>query len=235
MPKGIWWARLITLGFLNIGGFFYCLFYAATHLPGGIAALLMSCQPIIVMFLSWKILQADLSKQHLVAGILGILGISLLVINNIASLNIIGVIIALLGALSMALGVVLTKQWGRPSSMSVMGFTGWQLFCGGLLLLPITLIAEDLPHNITIENSIGYAYLCLLGAILSYFLWFRGIERIPATSVSFLGLLSSVSACILGYVILGEAFTTLQLIGIAVITASITLATIQSKAQPKTQ
>lgn len=42
LPKGHWWWRIAILGFLNIGFFFYCLFYAATYLPGGMAALVMS-------------------------------------------------------------------------------------------------------------------------------------------------------------------------------------------------
>lgn len=229
VPIGIWWVRLAILGSLNIGLFFYCLFYAATHLPGGIAALLMSWQPILVVLLSWKILHSKASWQHILAGLLGVMGIALLVFNHSGLLNITAVIVALLGAVSMALGVVLTKKWGRPSNMSLIGFTGWQLFFGGLLLLPITLLLEGIPQDISVKNSVGYAYLSFFGAILSYFLWFRGIEKIPAISVSFLGLLSSVSACILGYFILDEAFTRLQLLGVVVIILSIALANVLPK------
>lgn len=32
-PVGMWWSRIAILGFLNIGLFFYCLFFAATYLP----------------------------------------------------------------------------------------------------------------------------------------------------------------------------------------------------------
>ena len=50
-PHGIWWWRAIVLGVLNIGAFFYFLFVAAYHLPGGVAALVMSVQPMIVLVL----------------------------------------------------------------------------------------------------------------------------------------------------------------------------------------
>ncbi len=34
LPERMWLLRLALLGFLNIGLFFYCLFFAATYLPG---------------------------------------------------------------------------------------------------------------------------------------------------------------------------------------------------------
>ncbi len=224
LPSGHWWVRLPILGFLNIGFFFYCLFYAATYLPGGMAALIMSIQPILVMGLSYVLLNNKLSSKQILASFVGMMGIALLVLNNHAALNLNGIIVGLFGTVSMSLGVVMTKRWGRPKGMTMLGFTGWQLFFGGLLLLPIALTVEHLPATLTLKNYLGYSYLCLFGAIISYSLWFRGIEKLPTTSLSFLGFLSSVSAVILGYVILNQSLTWLQLCGAVAIFVSILLA-----------
>lgn len=51
LPSGSWWWRALVLGALNIGVFFYLLFVAAYHLPGGVAALVGSIQPIFVLLL----------------------------------------------------------------------------------------------------------------------------------------------------------------------------------------
>lgn len=229
LPKGHWWWRIALLGFLNIGFFFYCLFYAATYLPGGMAALVMSSQALMVIVLSRFLLNSALTSQHVLAGIIGITGIGLLVLNNHADLNRTGIFIALLGTLSMALGVVLTKKWGRPKEMSLLGFTGWQLLFGGLMLAPVALSVEGIPNDISSINVLGYLYLGLIGAIVGYFLWFRGIEKLPAISISFLGFLSSVSACVLGYIFLQQAFTPSQLIGALAIFSSIILSNKTSK------
>lgn len=229
LPKGHWWLRLALLGFLNIGLFFYCLFYAATYLPGGMAALVMSSQALMVIVLSRFLLKSALTSQHILAGIIGITGIGLLVLNNHADLNRTGIFIALLGTLSMALGVVLTKKWGRPEEMSLLGFTGWQLLFGGLILAPVALSVEGIPNDISLTNVLGYLYLGIIGAIVGYFLWFRGIEKLPAISISFLGFLSSVSACVLGYIFLQQAFTPSQLIGALAIFSSIILSNKTSK------
>ncbi|EMX0223901.1 EamA family transporter [Vibrio fluvialis] len=230
-PTGLWWLRMAVLGFLNIGLFFYCLFFAATYLPGGMASMVMSIQPVIVMIMSWYLLRANFSSQQLIASGLGILGVGLLVLNSSAELNIEGMLTAILGTLSMALGVVLTKKWGRPTGMTILGFTGWQLLFGGIILLPVSLWLEGIPTQLTSINYLGYGYLSLIGAILGYFLWFRGIEKLPPVTVSFLGFLSSVSACFLGYLVLNQTLTWPQLLGALAILFSIVLATPRSSAQ----
>ncbi|EKO3481081.1 EamA family transporter [Vibrio fluvialis] len=230
-PTGLWWLRMAVLGFLNIGLFFYCLFFAATYLPGGMASMVMSIQPVIVMIMSWYLLSANFSSQQLIASGLGILGVGLLVLNSSAELNIEGMLTAILGTLSMALGVVLTKKWGRPTGMTMLGFTGWQLLFGGIILLPVSLWLEGIPTQLTSINYLGYGYLSLIGAILGYFLWFRGIEKLPPVTVSFLGFLSSVSACFLGYLVLNQTLTWPQLLGALAILFSIVLATPRSSAQ----
>lgn len=231
--SGLWWIRMAILGFLNIGLFFYCLFYAATYLPGGMASMVMSSQPIVVMLMSWYLLNTRFASKQLLASLFGISGVGLLVLNSSAELNVEGVIIAILGTLSMATGVVLTKKWGRPANMTMLGFTGWQLLFGGIILLPVSLWLEGVPSQLTSINYLGYAYLSVIGAMLGYYLWFRGIEKLPPVTVSFLGFLSSVSACVLGYFILNQTMTWPQLLGALSILLSIALAAPRLPVQAK--
>ncbi|MFT5879145.1 MAG: putative blue pigment (indigoidine) exporter [Moritella sp.] len=230
-PTGLWWLRMAVLGFLNIGLFFYCLFFAATYLPGGMASMVMSIQPVIVMIMSWYLLSTRFTSQQLTACGIGILGVGLLVLNSSVVLNIEGVLIAIIGTLSMGLGVVLTKKWGRPTGMTMLGFTGWQLLFGGIMLLPVSLGLEGFPTPLTSINYLGYGYLSLIGAILGYFLWFRGIEKLPPLTVSFIGFLSSISACFLGYLILNQTLNWSQLLGALAILFSIVLAAPRSSVQ----
>ncbi len=224
LPSRKWLLRLALLGLLNIGLFFYCLFFAATYLPGGMASIVMSVQPMIVILLSWKWLKSELSSRQVIASVAGFIGIVLLVLNSAVEISFAGIIVALIGTVSMACGVVLTKKWGRPSDLTLVSFTGWQLLFGGFMLLPVALWGEGLPEHLSASNYIGYLYLSVVGAILGYTLWFRGIEQLPPITVSFLGFLSSVSACVLGYFILGQTLTWLQLLGAVFVLVAITLA-----------
>jgi probable blue pigment (indigoidine) exporter len=95
-------------------------------------------------------------------------------------------------------------------------FTGWQLTAGGLLLVPVSLLAEGAPPALDGRAVAGYLYLGVIGTAVGYWLWFRGVGRLPATSAAFLTLLSPLSAAVIGWVALGQALSPLQVLGMAI-------------------
>ncbi|GAB1540124.1 EamA family transporter [Scytonema sp. NUACC21] len=219
LPKGIWWWRILILGILNIGLFQALLFVAAYRLPGGVAATAGSIQPLLVVLFSWLMLSEKPSKLSILAAAVGFLGVGLLVLDPNARLDGVGIFAALAGAVTMGLGTVLVKRWKRPVSLLV--FTAWQLAVGGIVLLPIALAIEGSFTHLSRINLLGFIYLGLIGTGLAYALWFRGIDKLKPTSVSYLGLLSPVIATIVGYVFLQQTFTLVQLIGVVIVLMSI--------------
>ncbi|WP_405794862.1 EamA family transporter [Streptomyces sp. NBC_01506] len=223
LPIGIWWWRALVLGVLNIGAFNFLLFTAAYRLPGGIAAMIMSAQPMLVVILAALLLGERIRPSHVLACATGAVGVGLLVFKGTASLDALGVLAAVGGALCMASGITLTKRWGRPEGVGLLTFTGWQLTAGGLALLPFWLSLEDLPDAVTGSHVIGFGYLVTLGAVLSYIVWFRGIERLPAVAISFLALGSPVVATVLGYLVKDQALSALQIVGLLVVFVAVVL------------
>ena len=227
LPRGAGWWKAFVLGALNIGAFFALLFYAAYRLPGGVAATLGAVQPLLVAALAVPLLGQRLSGRTLVYGLTGVVGVAMLVLRGDAALDGPGLLAGVAATASMAVGVVLTKRWGRP--VSLFSFTGWLLAAGGVLLLPLALVVEGLPHAVTVPNLAGFAYLAVVTTGLGYAVWLRGIERLPATSVSFLGLMSPVVATVAGWVALGEALTGWQLVGMLLALGSLVLAQLPSR------
>jgi len=236
-PQGIWWWRMLVLGCLNIGIFQALLFVAAYRLPGGVAATAGAVQPLLVVFFSWLAFGEKPSKRAILAAIAGFVGVGLLVLSPAARLDGVGVAAAITGAASMGLGTILTKRWKRPAPLLV--FTAWQLMVGGILLLPIALIVEGPFAQLTHTNLLGFLYLGLIGTGLAYAIWFRGIDKLTASAVSYLGLLSPVVAALIGFVVLNQTFTPLQLVGVAIVLTSILIgqqtrqSSRQSSAQPQ--
>lgn len=224
LPSGVWWWRALVLGVLNIGAFFYLLFVAAYHLPGGVAALMMSVQPMLVLLLSALLLKDKIQPKHVASCLLGAAGVALLVLQSRASLDTVGALAALAAAASMASGIVLTKRWGRPDGVGVLTFTGWQLTIGGLVLAPITLVAEGLPSHVTGANITAFVYLSMIGALFAYAIWFRGIDRLSAPAVSFLGFASPLVATTLGWIVLGQKLAPVQILGAAAVIVAVVLA-----------
>ena len=231
LPRGAWWWKSLVLGTLNIGVFFALLFLAAYRLPGGVAATMGAVQPLLVTVLAARILGDRVTGLRVAAGIAGVFGVALLVLQATARLDLLGVLAALGGAAVMAVGTVLAKRWGQPAHPLVS--TSWQLLAGGLVLVPVLLLVEGLPTEpLTPGNLAGYAYLAVLGTALSYTLWFRGIQNLPVASVAFLGLLSPVVAVACGWALLQQPLSFGQVVGAAIVLAAVVATNAVSPGRP---
>ncbi len=219
LPSGSWWWRACLLGFLNIGAFFALLFVAAFRLPGGVAATAGALQPIIASVLAAFLLGEVFTRRIAVAGAIGVFGVAMLVLGPDAALDPVGVAAALAGTVSMAAGVVLTKLWGRP--VDLITFTGWQLTVGGLMLVPVVLITEGLPSELSGRNLVGFFWLAVIGTGLAYVNWFRGVGRLPVSMASFLALLSPLVATTIGWLALDERLSPLQVLGAVLVLVAV--------------
>ncbi|MFF8383386.1 EamA family transporter [Streptomyces kanasensis] len=216
LPRGAWWWRSAVLGALNIGAFFPLLFLAAYRLPGGVAAVVGSVGPLFVVGLAALLLGERPTVRALSAATAAAFGVSLVVLTAGAAFDWVGVVAGLASSASMSVGTVLTKRWGRPAGTGPLAMTGWQLTAGGLVIAPVAFLVEGAPPALDGGALLGYAYLALANTAVAYWLWFRGIGRLSATSVTLLGPLSPLTAAVVGWVALGQSLGPVQLVGMAV-------------------
>lgn len=214
LPRGDWWWKSLVLGTLNMAAFFPLLFIAAQHLPGGVAATLGAIQPMLIAVLAVAVLGERFSLWRLGWGAVGAVGVALVVLGPSAGLSPVGVLAGLGGAASMGMGVILTKKWGRPEGVSPVAFAGWQLAAAGLVLIAPSLVIDGIP-TIDAPAVAGYLWLGVMGAVVTYSLWFAGIGRLPVTATALLGLLAPLVAAGLGATIAGETLTAVQFAGFA--------------------
>jgi probable blue pigment (indigoidine) exporter len=225
------WARVLILSALNIGVFQALLFVAAYRLPGGLAAVVGTIQPLLVIGLAWGVEGRRPARLALGASVLGVAGMAVLLLSPRTVWEPIGIAAALGGTACMAAGTYLTRRW-KPD-LPVLALTGWQLLLGGLMLAPVAWLAAAPLPALSWQQVLAYAYLCLAGALLAYALWFRGIARLSPVAVSSLGLLSPLMAVVLGWVLLGQAMTGWSMLGLLLVLASV-LAVQWASARPAT-
>ncbi len=219
LPQRQLWLRLTVLSALNIGFFQALLFVAAYRLPGGLAAVMGAIQPLLVMGMAWALDRRRPAALAIGAGALGVAGMAALLLSPGAAWDPLGIAAALAGAACMAAGTFLARRW-RPD-VPVLAFTGWQLLAGGLMLAPVAWLVDPPLPALSATNLLGYAYLGIVGTLLAYALWFRGIARLSPVAVSSLGLLSPLTAVLLGWALLGQAMTGWSLLGLLTVLASI--------------
>lgn len=219
MPVRRDWWRLLVLGALNIGIFQALLFVAAYRLPGGLAAVLGAIQPLLVMVLAWGVDGRVPARATLWAAVTGVLGMAVLLLSPQTVFDPVGIAAALVGAACMAAGVWLTRRWRLD--LPVLALTGWQLLIGGLMLAPLAWLADAPLPALSPLQVAAYAYLCLVGALLAYALWFRGVARLPTVAVASLGLLSPLTAVVLGWMLLAQSMSGAALAGLVIVLASV--------------
>ncbi len=217
IKKDLW--RLFVLGALNIGIFQALLFIAAYRLPGGLAAVLSAIQPLLVMMLVWVMNGRSPLFSTLCSAIAGICGMAILLLSPQTVIEPIGIIAALMGAVSMACGVWFTSQW--KLNLPLLAMTGWQLVIGGVMLAPMAYFFDEPFPPLEPLQYASYIYLSLAGALLAYTLWFRGLERLPTVAVASLGLLSPLTAVVLGWCLLSQTISGTALIGLIIVLISV--------------
>lgn len=212
-------AKVLVLGTLNFAVFWTLLFVAAQRLPGGVAATLGSAQALLVLLLARGLLGTPVRAASVVAALMGGLGVALLVLGPAASLDPLGLAAGVGSALAMAAGTVLSRKW--QSGVAPLTFTAWQLTAGGLVLLPLALLSEPPLPSLEAGHLWALVYLGLMGAALTYFLWFRGLARLGHATVSLLALLSPVTAVGIGWLVLDQSLTVSQCLGVLVVLCSV--------------
>ncbi|RKR00512.1 EamA family transporter [Maricaulis maris] len=221
LPRAGWMLKLVILGALNFTVFWSLLNIAAYRLPGGIAATVGAIQPLFVIALARLALSDRIRSRQVIAGLMGLTGVALLVLTSQARIDAVGVLAGLGGAAAMAAGSVLTRRWQFP--VSPLTLTAWQLTAGGVLLVPLALLAEGGLPPINALTLGGLAWLALPGAALTYWVWFRGLALIGPARATLLGFLSPMTAACLGWAVLGQSLSATQIGGMLVVLVSLWL------------
>jgi probable blue pigment (indigoidine) exporter len=221
LPRGDWWWKAVVMGVLNIGAFFPLIFLAAYHLPGGLAATIQATSPLAVMALAWPLIGERPAGVRLGAAVVGLVGVTLLVLRSPDGVTALGLAGALGSVLVSAIGFVLVKRWTPPVDMLTL--VSWQLVAGGLFLLPLALLVEGAPPPVDVEAALGYAWIAVVGTGVAYVCWFTGLRSMPAGAVSLIGLVNPVVGTALGVAFAAEAFGWVQALGMALVLGGVVL------------
>ena len=206
--------RTALLALCNFGLFFPLLVVAVYRLPGGVAAAAGGLQPLFVAGLSWLLVGRRPPRRELVLGVVAMLGVGLIVVRPGAEIDAVGVLAAVAANVSFAAGVVLTKRFPAPPNR--IAATGWQLLLSAALLVPLSVVVEGQPPVPTTRNLIGFGYLGLIATGAAFVVWFAGIRRLPTAAPPLLGLAAPVTGAVLGWVVLDQSLSMIQLTGFAV-------------------
>lgn len=226
VPEGQW-GRLIGLSMLNVFGWMALMSLALLWLPAGEAAVIAYTMPIWAAVLAWRILGETLSLRRIIAMLMAFSGIAALMLGDgvhVTPQKLLGLVMAVTGAIGFAGGTVLGKKY--PLRMTLLASAGWQIVVGSLPVLLIGLVFETAHvQALTFIGWATFAYVGLIGFCLAYVCWFAALTLLPA-SVAAIGTMAVPVIGVVGAaVMLHEPLGIVQIAALSFTLAGVALAT----------
>jgi len=235
--RGLPLRRLIPAGVLLVAGANGFSVWAQQGVPSGLAALLISSVPVLVLLLNWLCFARRAPEPRSLLGILvGLSGVAVIVLHLHGPEGAVhgAYVIALLaGMLCWSTGTLASR--GAVAAHQVGAATCVQMLVGATLLSLVALIHGDWqalhPAHVAWSSWLALAYLTLFGSIvaLSCFLWL--LTQVSALKATTFALVNPLVALALGALLLGEKITPSVLLAVVLVLTGVALVLFHGKAR----
>lgn len=221
MPNKREWKQLALFGFLNTTLYLGLYVYAMKFTAAGIGSLAVSINPLIIVLLSSWWLKRHPRPEEWLGIILGMAGVGVATYPLLADsfTTIEGVILLLVSMIAVSAASVYyaTIKWELPNLL----INGWQVFLGGVFLLPATLLFAD--FSITVwDGTFWYPvlWLSLAVSIVGLICWFY-LLRIDTVKASLWLFLCPLFGFFFAWWLMDEPVTIYTVMGTVLVIAGL--------------
>ncbi|MFD1039027.1 DMT family transporter [Virgibacillus byunsanensis] len=229
-PKTLRLQKLIDIryfigtGILSIIFFNYCMFTAIELSTIPVATALLYTAPAFVTIISFFLFKEPLTKSKIMALVITLIGTAFvvgLIPPNLEVLQIGSILFGLGSGLGYALYSIFSKfALKKYSSLSITTYT---FIIASITLLPFFPYQEKF-HLLLNPAVLFYAFgLGFLPTAFAYIIYTYGLQQTEASKASILSTVEPVVATLVGVLIFHEAFSFVQMIGMACIISAVIL------------
>lgn len=212
----------------------YNVFYswAVVRIGVTVSAVLLNVAPVFTAVLSAIFFHERLTSHKCIALLINVIGCVLAATGGqftAASLSVSGILFGVASGLCYALTAIFGKLAGEDSDPFVISTYSY-LFAA--LFLAVFMRPWEMSITLTLPIvGLGFLY-ALIPTAIGYLFYYQGVQQIQESSkVPVIASMETVTAAILGVLVLGEKLTVLHYLGIVVVMVSIVLMQ-QRKAAP---
>lgn len=198
------------------------VYWGEQYVPSGLTAVLFATFPLFVAILAHFFLPGERLTVRAGAGVLvGFAGVAVIFSEDLARLSdpwaertlggvgpgiFVAASILLIAPAVAAVANVAIKRWGK--GIHPLSLTGPPMLLASVCLGAVALVVErDLPVEWTPPAIASLLYLALFGSALNFMIYFRLLDRLPATRLSLFNYAVPVVAVITGALFLQEPVT----------------------------
>ncbi|WP_411344319.1 DMT family transporter [Paenibacillus sp. WLX1005] len=217
------WRAYAISGLLNVALFYGLQTVGLMYLPSGLFSVLVYLQPVLVGLFAWMWLGESMSWRKVIGLLLGFAGVISVSAGGFSGhVAVVGVVLALVTALSWALGTVFIKKANQTTD--ALWMVAFQCTLGGALLTAAGSVTEnwsDITWNA--PYWFGLIFGIIFGIALSWMIYFTLVGAGDASKVASYTFLVPLLSVFIGTLLLHEPFTWFLLLGLVLIGVSIYL------------
>jgi O-acetylserine/cysteine efflux transporter len=216
---------LFAYGLTISFGQFALLFYGMyVGMPAGLASLVLQAQAFFTLIFASMFLGERIRASNVAGLVIAAAGLGLIGMQGGHAMTALGFILTLSASAMWALGNVATKRMGKVDLLSLVV---WASLIPPLPFFALSLIFEgpariesSLAH-IPMVSVFAIAYLSFIATLVGYSLWGKLLARYPAGQVAPFSLLVPVIGIVTAALVLGEAMTSAEVLGAALVMAGL--------------
>ena len=211
-------------------GTFSALYWAEQYVSSGLAAVLSATGPIMILLLQTAILRKKSPTLSLYGCIIGLTGVLLLVLPNLAvdvsPLWLIGCAVVLIGECCYAIGAIYSKKviTSMPE-VSPIALNAAQMMYGGALMFILSLVTEDVHPTslLSFKAAASMLYLIVVGSMVGHTLFYWLVAKTNPVFPSTWLYISPPIAVGIGFLFYEETVSWVSLLGVCTIIAGTVL------------
>lgn len=220
-------ARLAVAGFFGVTLTQLTYVYALTFATASDNALIGATAPIVTAVLATIVGLERSGRRYWTAAVIGLVGVVLIVVGSPGGFRLgsglLGDVLAFATVVTAAVSALLILP--LLTRYSVYRVLTYELLLGTAMLVPIALpqlLTQDFS-SITRETWAALVYLILATGVLTNLLYVTAMGRIGASRAAIYRYLQSFLGVLFAVLLLGEQVTAIQMIGGAIVVASVML------------
>ena len=206
---------------IYLGGVFYSI---SIGMPTGIAALIVTLQPVLTNALSGPMLGEKVTIKQWIGVLLGFVGASLVLGLDVGSeIPLAGLIATILALISITISTIWQKKLSNNLPLSVSNF--YQAIGGCLFHVLIVIIFTEPYINFTTTFILAMSHQIFLVSFGAFTILMFLIKKNSASKTVSIFFLIPTTSAFMAWLFLNESLTKLDLIGFLITSAGVYIAT----------
>ncbi|CAN5248779.1 EamA family transporter [soil metagenome] len=229
-PPGIGWKNVLLIGtFLSLGQFTLLYLALSLGMPPGLASLLLQTQVVLTVVVSAVVLRERPTRRQLIGIVVGMAGLAVVVVGHSYAAPWLPVVILLCGALSWAIGNVLSRRAKVASGLSLVV---WSALVVPIPSMALALVVDSPPVvwdalvHLSWVAILSTVYTAVAASLVGYGIWNTLLSKYPTSAVVPFSLLIPIVGIVAAWIVIREQPGVTEIVGGAVMLVGLGIAVI---------